>query len=100
MTHPLDNAVWLALTGPQRAFARLGERAGRYHPHISPIAAVADESDASFDELARVVKPGEIIAMPCERTLPTREWEPLTTVVLGQWIHEQPVDDVGGDELL
>ena len=100
MTHPLDNAVWLALTGPQREFARLGERAGRYHPHISPIAAVADESDAAFEELARVVNAGEFIAIPCERELPARDWEPLLTVELGQWIHESPLDDVGSDGLL
>jgi ribosomal protein S18 acetylase RimI-like enzyme len=100
MTHPLDNAVWLALTGPQRPFARLGERAGRYHPHISPIAAVADESDASFDELARVVQPGEFVLMACERAFPERDWQPLVTVELGQWIHESPVDDVGSDGLL
>lgn len=93
MTHPLDNASWHALTGPQRAFARLGERAGRYHPQISPIAAVADESDASFADLARVVRPGEAIAIASERLLPEREWEPLMTVELGQWMQDGPVAD-------
>jgi ribosomal protein S18 acetylase RimI-like enzyme len=98
--HPLDNAVWLSLTGPQREFARLGARAGRYHPQISPIAAVSDESDASFDELARVVKPGEFIAIACERALRERHWQPLMTVELGQWIHEQPLHDTGSNGLL
>jgi len=100
MNHPLDNAIWLALTGPQRAFARVGERAGRYQPHISPMAAVADESDAAFADLARVVKPGEVIAIPCERLLPEREWEPLTTVELGQWMQEGRIDTGREDDLV
>jgi len=97
MAHPLDNAGWYALTGPQRPFARLGERAARYRPDISPIAAVADESDASFAELAHIVKPGDVIAIAAERPLPEREWEALMTVQLGQWVQEGPVER-GGDD--
>ena len=95
MTHPLDNPSWHALTGPQRAFARMGERAARYVPEISPIGAVADESDAAFAELAQLTAPGEIVALSCERTFPAREWQPLALVQLGQWIQEGPVAETG-----
>src|SRR5262249_13829056 len=100
MTHPLDNAVWHALTGPQRGFGQVGERSARYRPEISPIAAVADESDAAFADLAQMTSPGQIVALLCDREFPARDWQPLMRVELGQWIQEGPVADAPIDGIL
>jgi ribosomal protein S18 acetylase RimI-like enzyme len=59
MTSVLDNVVWHAITGPRAALAeRLGD-AGRFHPDVSPFAAVADRGSASaWADLAALVGPG------------------------------------------
>ena len=56
----LDNVVWHAMSGPQQALSeRLGS-AGRFHPDVSPFAAVADpESDEAWSDLAQLVGPGK-----------------------------------------
>jgi ribosomal protein S18 acetylase RimI-like enzyme len=97
MAHPLDNAAWHALTGPQRAFARVGTLAARYRPEISPIAALAEESDAAFDELAALTRPGEVVAMASTRAYPEREWQALANVDLGQWIQDGRIEPESGD---
>ncbi|MEO7018102.1 MAG: GNAT family N-acetyltransferase [Leifsonia sp.] len=62
--HVLDNTAWHALTGAQRSFAVGGERAKRYRPDVSPLAAVADPEDPrAWDELAELVEPGEVIGV-------------------------------------
>jgi len=88
MTHPLDNPAWHALAGPQREFGRVGRLAARYLPNVSPIAALADESDAAFAELASMTAPGEIAAVISERGFPARDWEPLGRIPLRQWLHD------------
>ena len=85
MAHPLDNAAWFALTGPQRQFGLVGELCARYRPGISPIAALAEETDAAFDELATITTPGQVIAISCDRTFPERHWQSIANVPLSQW---------------
>ena len=92
MAHPLDNCAWHALTTTHREFARVGELAARYLPEISPIAAVVDESDAAFAELARLTRPGEVVAIACERDFPAHEWQTLGSVQLSQWLQEGRVE--------
>jgi len=99
MTHPLDNPAWHALTGSQRTFARVGALCARYHPEISPIAAVAEESDAAFAELARLTAPGEIVATSCERAFPSHEWQTLARVELSQWIQAGRVATEGTEDI-
>src|SRR5262245_4362034 len=86
MTHLLDNAAWHALIGPQRSFGRIGTLCARYRSEISPIAALAEESDAAFADLAALCEPGEIVAISCEREFPTRNWQALMNVPLSQWV--------------
>lgn len=54
-SHPLDNAVWHALTGEQHRFA-LGDRlARRFPPALAPFAGMADRSPAAFDALRGLI---------------------------------------------
>jgi len=88
MSHPLDNPAWHALIGPQRQSGHVGRLSGRYHPSLSPIAAVAEESDAALSELASLVTPGQVIAVICERPLSEQDWQSLAVIQLTQWLHE------------
>jgi GNAT superfamily N-acetyltransferase len=97
LSHPLDNPIWHALTGPQREFGRVGARSARYHPQVSPLAAVAEESDAAFAELASLNTPGEVIALISERPLPERDWQALAQIQLGQWLHSGEIAPASED---
>jgi ribosomal protein S18 acetylase RimI-like enzyme len=56
----LDNVVWHAIDGPQRALAERVGSAGRFHTDVSPFAALADATSAeAWDDLARLVGPGK-----------------------------------------
>ncbi len=54
----LDNPVWNALSGPQSHLAVRVGTAARFDPAMSPFAGLADDSEASWVDLARVVGPG------------------------------------------
>jgi len=88
VSHPLDNPAWHALLGPQREFGRVGRLALRYDPVVSPIAALADDSDAAFAELASMTGPGEFAAVISERAFPEGAWQQLACVPLRQWVHD------------
>lgn len=53
--HPLDKAVWNALTGRQKRFAVGNDRAVRLLASVGPFAALADSTDASFDALRPLI---------------------------------------------
>ena len=73
MTHPLDNPLWAALSGPQAHLAvRLG-RAARFLPDISPFAAVAD--DGGWADLAALVGEGGTAVVPGAPDVPPPGWE-------------------------
>ena len=79
-THPLDNPVWSALTGPQ---ADIVERAGsavRYPADVSPFAALpADADDAAWAALADLVGPTTIVLTgPVHR--PPAGWRVLESI--------------------
>ncbi|KUY76023.1 GNAT family N-acetyltransferase [Burkholderia sp. RF4-BP95] len=68
-SHPLDNAVWRALTGEQHRFALGDALARRFPPALAPFAGMADRSPTAFDALhglidahgpAALVTPDEI----------------------------------------
>lgn len=63
MTHPLDRAVWTALT-TRRAGLTIGTgRARRIDPEIGLFVAAADASAASLADLAALIGPGETVGM-------------------------------------
>ena len=90
----LDNPSWHALAGAQRDFGIVGERAARYRPDISPIAAVADDSAAALRELADIVPSGSFVALfspgAIEGELQTL-WRQAALAPLSQWICPEPV---------
>lgn len=53
--HPLDRAVWNALTGSQRAFALGDARAWRYAAQVAPFAALAEPSERCYEALGALV---------------------------------------------
>lgn len=93
----LDNPAWLALSGEQREFGLVGERAARYQVDVSPIAAVADQSAEALQELAGFVEPGQAVAVVDPGEPPEDLWRLATVVPLTQWycpdpVQEQPTD--------
>lgn len=89
----LDNPAWHALTGEQREHGVVGTRAARYHPDISPIAAVADQSSDAMAELASMVPPGQFVAAvaPGEVTGEVAKlWRLAAVVPLSQWVCPHP----------
>jgi ribosomal protein S18 acetylase RimI-like enzyme len=61
---PLDNAAWSSLTGPHAHFAETVGQARRYPPDISPFVAVPSAVDtATWHDVARLVGPGQILAL-------------------------------------
>lgn len=59
MTHPLDNAAWHALTGPQQDVADRHGSAARYQHDVAPFAALPDDpTPADWDDLRSLVGAG------------------------------------------
>ncbi|MGW1721481.1 GNAT family N-acetyltransferase [Streptomyces sp. NPDC002306] len=62
--HPLDNAVWAALTGPHAHLAERFGRAARYPADVYAFAALADPTDpAAWDDLRTLVGPGTAVTI-------------------------------------
>ncbi|MER5748463.1 GNAT family N-acetyltransferase [Streptomyces sp. NPDC002088] len=60
--HPLDNAVWAALTGPHAHFAERVGLAARYPADVYAFAALADPEDpAAWNDLRTLVGPGTAV---------------------------------------
>src|SRR5438105_3222686 len=55
----LANPVWTALTTMQAKFAEGRGRARRFHPEVTKLAAVQDETEASFQDLAELLLDGQ-----------------------------------------
>ena len=79
----LDNPVWAALNGPQRALAEIEGKAGRYSEGISPFHGVAEAADPqSYLDLAELIGPGVSCGLvwsgaPAEGPL---DWETVTRI--------------------
>ena len=62
--HPLDNPAWNALIGVQREMGLGNDLARRFHPEISPIAALADPSSAAcWDTLADLIEAEQTVGV-------------------------------------
>lgn len=62
--HPLDNAAWRALRGPQANLAEQLPLAARYRPDVAPFTALPDEPDKqAWDDLRALVGPGHAAAL-------------------------------------
>lgn len=68
----------------------VGERAARYLPDVSPIAAVADQSREALVELAGFVEPGRFVAVFAPGELPDELWRLAAMAPLSQWVCPDP----------
>jgi len=90
----LFNPIWHALSTSHAHFAEGNDRAKRYPPAVTPLAATRDQSLASYDSLAQVMQPGTtaglLAATPSllsgrwtilhERKLSQMVWSQITAV--------------------
>ena len=89
-THPLDNAVWWSLTGPNRHVALHRGRAVRFQADVSVFSAVPDEpTDRDWADLAALHHGDETVALfrsvpPRRRTGTSR----LGSPVCSSWHHQ------------
>jgi ribosomal protein S18 acetylase RimI-like enzyme len=74
----LDNPAWSALTGPQRELGSSTRLAARFHPDVSPFGALADgPTERHWQELARLIAPGESVVLIGSPPTPPPDWAVL-----------------------
>ena len=78
MAHPLDNALWTALTGPQAHMALRHGRAARYPADISPFGVTADAD--GWDDLAVLAGDEGTVLVPDGPAEPPPGWEPVAAI--------------------
>ena len=71
--HPLDNVVWHALAGRQRAFSEGDDRTRRYLIDVAPFAGLRDFSPASMASLRPLVSEGHRLAIFSAEPMPPAE---------------------------
>jgi ribosomal protein S18 acetylase RimI-like enzyme len=77
-THPLDNPVFAALTGPQASFAVRHGNAVRYQLAVSPFTGLPDHpSAADWADAAGLAGPGEGLLLVGPAAVPPAGWEVL-----------------------
>jgi ribosomal protein S18 acetylase RimI-like enzyme len=83
----LDNAIWFTLTTRHSNIAEGNGRARRYPTGVSPLGAIQDASDASFEALASLLRPNEeiVLGSPNE-ILPAGGLEAFARVTLRQMV--------------
>ncbi|WP_067499788.1 GNAT family N-acetyltransferase [Actinoplanes sp. TFC3] len=94
----LDNPVWAALSGPQKNLSEGYGRSARFHPEVSPFAALEDPSDAqAWADLRSLLQPGDlaIVAAPGLVVPPGFAADPLTPglQMIGADYHGAPGTD-------
>jgi ribosomal protein S18 acetylase RimI-like enzyme len=74
----LDNPVWWAIRGPQRALATSTERAARFDPEVAPFGALAEApTDHHWDDLGSLVGAGGVVALTGDNGTPPSRWTVL-----------------------
>ena len=84
-SHPLDNAVWHALTGEQHRFALGDLLARRFPPALAPFAGMADRSPTAFDALGGLIDAHGPAALVTPDEIPT---PPGFSVVWRAMLHQ------------
>jgi ribosomal protein S18 acetylase RimI-like enzyme len=76
VTHPLDNPIYLSLTGAHARFAERHGRVLRYQVDVSPFLALPDEPDESdWTDAASLAGPGGLLPLAGVRVPPPADWE-------------------------
>jgi ribosomal protein S18 acetylase RimI-like enzyme len=86
----LDNPAWCALTGIDRHLSEGGEKARRYQPAVSPLAAVPDEHDPrTWAELAELAAGSPVMIVTS--SVPNG-WAELHALPLIQMVYTEATD--------
>jgi ribosomal protein S18 acetylase RimI-like enzyme len=95
--HTLDNPVWNALAGPQRAMADGTGRALRFRPEFAPFCAVPEPMAGDLAALMDVVSPGTGAALVTAGSvaLPAG-FEVVMAPEVDQMVADRPIQLVAG----
>src|SRR5579863_4306280 len=87
--HPLDNAIWRALTTTQSRFAQVYNLARKFPPEVSLLGAFSEPTREGYDSLASLLAPGERVGLFLE-TLPDPPagWNVVNVIPLLQMVCE------------
>ncbi len=91
--HPLDNAVWAALTTEHAARAEAVGGARRYPPGVSPFAAVQRVDDDAWADLAALVGTGTAVLFRDAIPDPPPGWRVVNRLAGRQMVLEQDVTE-------
>lgn len=88
--HVLDNPVWHALTGPQRALGRTTELTGRFDSDVAPFGALLSGAvtDSVWEDLAQLVGPNGTVSLTGDPPDPPPGW-----TVIARFVGVQMVGD-------
>ena len=86
--HPLDNAIWKALTSVQTSFGRGDDQARRFHPEVSLLGAVAQPSPGAFHSLAAITGQDAVGLVVDDPSSITADWTVKASVSISRMVHE------------
>jgi predicted GNAT family acetyltransferase len=90
--HPLDNAIWRALTTRQTEFAERSGMASRFIPQVTLLAAFEHPNAEGYASLAELVESGETAAVFLDDPFEAREgWSYVVGAPLLQMVCENGV---------
>ena len=97
--HPLDNACWHALRGPQARFARGAGLALRYDPQVAVFAAIPDEpSSAAWSALRDLVGIASGLRGASAARAPDVPGAPVRTSERGEAGSSAAVEELAADD--
>ena len=87
--HPLDNLIWDTITQSHRHLAKIGEKAAVYDPQVFNFAAVTEDTNEAWTELAELVTPDTPITIAFKP--PEKQWQILHQLHVNQMMIEKPI---------
>jgi GNAT superfamily N-acetyltransferase len=88
-SHPLDNAMFSALTGPHAHFALRRGNAVRYPADMSPFMALPNVPNAAdWADIAELADPGEVVTLNGSALEPPDGWQVATRFPLLQFVDD------------
>jgi ribosomal protein S18 acetylase RimI-like enzyme len=101
LDHPLDQAIWMALTTSQRDLAMGAGAARAFQPSYAPFCAVAAPTEESFHELAGLIDTPLPIALATLQALPALPWfDVVATETLDQMLAGRTAVAAASSELV
>jgi ribosomal protein S18 acetylase RimI-like enzyme len=79
--HVLDNPVWAAATGAHTHLLEVYGQAARYHPDVTPLAALrCDPDERAWADLTAIAASGDVVGLAGVTATPPPHWEIVDTV--------------------